>query len=124
MSFRSIGVLADEVLREAGLRAAAAKNSAAGIAGGSPAGRERDEPPTLYADAPATSGSSVKGPRRVKASGVTAANREVAKPRGELILVVCNDGCWLPMPPRRDFARPGQHLSLRIVGGRAHATLP
>jgi hypothetical protein len=35
--------------------------------GGSSAGRECDEPPTLYADAPAPSGSIVKKPRRAPA---------------------------------------------------------
>jgi hypothetical protein len=38
------------------------------------------------------------------------------------VLVVCNDGRGLPMPPRkRDFAGPGSRPSLRIVGGRDHA---
>jgi hypothetical protein len=74
--------------------------------GGRSAGRGSDQPPTLYADAPAPSGSRVKGrgamPRQVQNRG-WARSREGddARSVNAPVLVLVVDNGW-----RRDYRRP------------------
>jgi hypothetical protein len=115
---------------EVNARAAAATNSAAQIEGGGPTpGRSRISPPTLYADAPAPSGSRVKGrgakPRQVQNRG-WARSREGddARTVNAPVLVLVVDNGW-----RRDYRRPKGSPSpalrhpLSVVGGHQR-TIP
>jgi hypothetical protein len=58
MSFKSIGELCRDVIAEAELAARGHNGGHKLKSGGRSAGRGSDQPPTLYADAPAPSGSS------------------------------------------------------------------
>jgi hypothetical protein len=128
MSFKSIGELCRDVIAEAELAARGQNGGHKLKSGGRSAGRRSDQPPTLYADAPAPSGSRVKGrgakPRQVQSQERDEPTIWLERPSvPALVLVVCNDGRGLPHAARnRDFARPGSRPSLRIVGG--HASMP
>jgi hypothetical protein len=129
MAFKSIGTLAGDVLLKVEATAAHAGKLRKNL-GSAPLWEEGESeaplPSLEVAPANRVKGRGAK-PRQVQNRGVARAREEddtrsVVPPA--LVLVVCNDGRGLPLPPRnRDFARPGSRPSLRIVGG-SHASSP
>ena len=124
MSFKQIGIPARKVIAEAELRVSRAPSTAANE-GGRLTGEETISPPTLYADAPAPSGSNGKG-RGTKPRQLTEGKPSPA-PKGKpaLRLVISNrgepthaahEGAYTPVS-----RRVGSPILL-VVGGREHHT--